>query len=437
MYNYFGKNIIIVGLGKTGLSCVYFFVSRGIFPRVIDTRFFSPFHYKLPKNIKVHYGSLNIDWLMNADIIVLSPGISVFSLELEFAKDNNIEIIGDIELFCREIDNPIIAITGTNGKSTVVKLISEMAKLSGLKVGVGGNFGLPSLELLKKKYDIYILEISSFQLESIENMSLLASSILNITPNHMDRYFSIFEIYRSIKLKIYENSKFCIFNKMDLNTYPINKKSTCISFGCNDGDYRFNSFDKVLEIKGMFYAHINDINVYGEHNYLNVLVSLALSDILNISYKISLIILKSYQGLDHRCQLVNTCNGIKWINDSKSTNISSTIAAIRSFKTSKDNVLYLILGGDGKDADFSFLKKYIFHDYIKIYCFGKDRKKIKILKKNILSFKTLKECIDKIYESVKFGDIVLFSPACSSLDQFSNFEERGKLFVKLVKNFKK
>ncbi|MDR5615674.1 Mur ligase family protein, partial [Arsenophonus sp.] len=197
MANYKGKKIVIVGLGKTGLSCVNFFLSNHVIPRVIETNITTPGKKKLPKEVVCHYGSWKKEWLMKADLIVTSPGISLATPELKIAADRGIEIIGDIELFCREIDKPIIAITGSNGKSTVTALVGEMAKAANYKVGIGGNIGTPALTLLANDYDLYILELSSFQLETTTSLQANVATILNITEDHMDRYLDGFQQYRA------------------------------------------------------------------------------------------------------------------------------------------------------------------------------------------------------------------------------------------------
>lgn len=432
MYNYNGKKIVIVGLGITGLSCVDFFVSRKIFPKVIDTRFISSKEIQLPEGIILHSGSLNKNWLLESDLIVVSPGISTDCLEFLDVKKKGIEIISDIEIFCREIKKPVIAITGSNGKSTVTNLVFKILKSGKINVGIGGNIGIPVLSLLKKKYDLYVLELSSFQLEKTFSLSPMSSTVLNVTMNHMDRYFGNFKEYLKNKLRIYNRSKICIINKEDLNTWPIKKKNIkYISFGINNGDYQFNTIKKTIEIKGKCFIKVKKIRLFGEHNYLNILASLALIENINVSHKISKIVLKKYNGLPHRCQLIKSFNGVRWINDSKSTSIGSTIAALKLFKIK--GILHLILGGYGKLVNFFLLQPFILKKNIKLYCFGQDGRKIAKLKKDSFLLDTIEECLLIINSKLKSGDVVLFSPACSSVDQFLNFEDRGEHFVRLVK----
>ena len=206
MADYQGKKVVIIGLGMTGLSCVDFFMARGVTPRVMDTRVAPPGLDKLPESVECHVGGLNDTWLLAADLIVASPGIALAHPSLSAAADAGVEIVGDIELFCREAQAPIIAITGSNGKSTVTTLVGEMAKAAGVNVGVGGNIGLPALMLLDTDRELYVLELSSFQLETTFSLQAVAATILNVTEDHMDRYPLGLQQYRAAKLRIYENA---------------------------------------------------------------------------------------------------------------------------------------------------------------------------------------------------------------------------------------
>lgn len=204
MADYQGKKVVIIGLGMTGLSCVDFFMARGVTPRVMDTRVAPPGLDKLPEAVECHVGGLNDTWLLAADLIVAGPGIALAHPSLSAAADAGVEIVGDIELFCREAQAPIIAITGSNGKSTVTTLVGEMAKAAGVNVGVGGNIGLPALMLLDTDRELYVLELSSFQLETTSSLQAVAATILNVTEDHLDRYPLGLQQYRAAKLRIYE-----------------------------------------------------------------------------------------------------------------------------------------------------------------------------------------------------------------------------------------
>ncbi|MGP1931007.1 MAG: Mur ligase family protein, partial [Arsenophonus sp. ET-DL12-MAG3] len=262
--------MIIIVLGQTGFSCVNFFLSRHIVPRVIDTRILAPYKDKLPIEIMYHGGSFNIEWLMAADLIVVSPGISLFTKELKMAADKGIEIIGDIELFCRETHKFIVAITGSNGKSTITTLVAEMAKKANWRVVIGGNIGIPALTLLTKDYDLCLLELSSFQLETTSSLKAKAATILNVTEDHMDRYIKGAKQYRETKLRIYDGAEFCIINEQDRKTWPLlGRDARCISFGVNSGDYQLNTNYQELQIKGKTIINTAEMRLTRQHNHLN------------------------------------------------------------------------------------------------------------------------------------------------------------------------
>ncbi|EKT55927.1 UDP-N-acetylmuramoyl-L-alanine--D-glutamate ligase [Providencia sneebia] len=431
--SYQDRSVVIIGLGLTGLSCVHFFLEQGVVPRVIDTRTKPPGLEQLPENVECHCGSLNNQWLQECDLIVASPGIALATPELQQASMNGVEIVGDIELFCREVDAPIIAITGSNGKSTVTTLVGEMAKPSGISVGVGGNIGIPALSLLNQGHQLYVLELSSFQLETTTSLQALAATVLNVTEDHMDRYPSGLEQYREAKLHIYDNAQNCVVNAQDPLTLPRHKmKVPYISFGVNSGDYYFDTQKRVLVAKGEVLLDVDSIHLTGQHNYTNALAALALADIAGVDRSASLDVLKHYTGLEHRFQLVLFNNGVRWINDSKATNVGSTEAALNGLKV--DGVLHLLLGGDGKSADFSSLKPYLAKKNVRLYCFGKDGAQIAQLEPEKAHLtETMEQGIRYLAPLIKEGDMVLLSPACASIDQFKNFEQRGAIFAQLAK----
>ncbi|KAA2011662.1 UDP-N-acetylmuramoyl-L-alanine--D-glutamate ligase [Escherichia coli] len=389
MADYQGKNVVIIGLGLTGLSCVDFFLARGVTPRVMDTRMTPPGLDKLPEAVERHTGSLNDEWLMAADLIVASPGIALAHPSLSAAADAGIEIVGDIELFCREAQAPIVAITGSNGKSTVTTLVGEMAKAAGVNVGVGGNIGLPALMLLDDECELYVLELSSFQLETTSSLQAVAATILNVTEDHMDRYPFGLQQYRAAKLRIYENKG-----------------------------------EKVLNVKEM--------KLSGQHNYTNALAALALADAAGLPRASSLKALTTFTGLPHRFEVVLEHNGVRWINDSKATNVGSTEAALNGLHV--DGTLHLLLGGDGKSADFSPLARYLNGDNVRLYCFGRDGAQLAALHPEVAEqTETMEQAMRLLAPRVQPGDMVLLSPACASLDQFKNFEQRGNEFARLAK----
>ncbi|KMJ45424.1 UDP-N-acetylmuramoyl-L-alanyl-D-glutamate synthetase [Xenorhabdus khoisanae] len=432
MTEYRGKKVVIVGLGLTGLSCVDFFITRGVTPRVMDTRIVPPGSDKLPDDVECHTGSLNKQWLLDADLIVASPGIALATPELQAAADAGVEIVGDIELFCREAMAPIVAITGSNGKSTVTTLVGEMAKEAGWQIGVGGNIGIPALELLKKPCQLYVLELSSFQLETTYSLKAAAATVLNVTEDHMVRYPKGLSQYRAAKLQIYDQAKVCVVNEQDVLTLPeAGKDSRCTSFGVDCGDYQLDSEQQQLVVKQSPVLSTREMQLAGQHNYTNGLAALALADAVGIPRAASLQALRTYSGLEHRFQVIHMRNGVRWVNDSKATNVGSTQAALNGLNL--EGTLYLLLGGDGKAADFTPLKPYISGNNIRLYCFGRDGDQLAQLRPEIsILTETMEQAMREIASKLVVGDMVLLSPACASFDQFNGFEHRGHEFARLA-----
>ncbi|CNC41833.1 UDP-N-acetylmuramoyl-L-alanine--D-glutamate ligase [Yersinia alsatica] len=434
MVDYQGKKVVIIGLGLTGLSCVDFFMARGVTPRVMDTRINPPGLDKLPESVERHVGDLNQQWLLDADLIVASPGIALAHPALSDAADAGVEIVGDIELFCRENQAPVVAITGSNGKSTVTTLVGEMAKAAGWQVGVGGNIGVPALTLLKQENQLVVLELSSFQLETTSSLRANAATILNVTEDHTDRYPFGLQQYRAAKLRVYENAKVCVVNADDALTMPVRgADSRCISFGVDVGDYHLNKQQGEiwLRVRGEKVLNTREMKLTGRHNYTNALAALALADAVDIPRSSSLKALTTFTGLPHRFQLVFEHNGVRWINDSKATNVGSTEAALDGLQV--DGTLHLLLGGDGKSADFSGLTRFLQGDHIKIYCFGRDGEQLAELRPEVSQLtETMEQAMQLLAKDLAPGDMVLLSPACASLDQFRSFEQRGDEFARLA-----
>ncbi|WNK30056.1 UDP-N-acetylmuramoyl-L-alanine--D-glutamate ligase [Pantoea agglomerans] len=435
MADYRGRKVVIIGLGLTGLSCVDFFFAQGVTPRVMDTRVSPPGLDKLPGQVERHLAGINGDWLLAADLIVASPGVALAHPILSEAVEAGIEIVGDIELFCREAQAPIVAITGSNGKSTVTTLVGEMAKAAGWQVGVGGNIGLPALSLLQSPAQLYVLELSSFQLETTHSLKAAAATILNVSEDHMDRYPLGMQQYRAAKLRVYENAQVCIVNADDALTMPVRGADTrCVSFGVDFGDYHLNKQQGSiwLRVKGEKVLNTAEMKMVGQHNYTNALAALALADAVGLPRASSLAALTHFNGLAHRFQLVHEHQGVRWINDSKATNVGSTEAALNGLQVK--GTLWLLMGGDGKSADFTPLLPWLQGDNVRLYCFGRDGDALAALRPEIaVRTETMRQAMEQIAPQVKAGDMVLLSPACASLDQFRNFEQRGEQFAQLAK----
>ncbi|MGR6982052.1 UDP-N-acetylmuramoyl-L-alanine--D-glutamate ligase [Testudinibacter sp. P27/CKL/0425] len=433
-YDYRGKKVTVLGLGKSGLSCIEFFKDKNVDLRVIDTRNL-PLEKQpsLPTFVKqAHFGEIPQQWLLESDLIVISPGLALATPEVQTALANDVEVVGDIELFCREAKAPIIAITGSNGKSTVTSLVAAMAKAAGKKVGMGGNIGIPALSLLQHDCDLYVLELSSFQLETTTSLRAKAATVLNVTEDHMDRYADL-NAYRQAKLMIYQGAETCIINDEDPLTMPAVAQSAVapLRFG-EQGDYHLlKQHDRtLLAVNKQAVLATDEMQLVGRHNYMNALAALALADAAGIERAASCHALCEFSGLDHRFQLVQRQDGITWINDSKATNVGSTLAALQGLEVA--GTLYLLLGGDGKGADFSELAKAVNQPHIQLYCFGRDGAALAALSTQSQLFDTMQQAVAELRPHLKAGDLVLLSPACASLDQFANFEQRGEMFARLA-----
>ncbi|QIM68913.1 UDP-N-acetylmuramoyl-L-alanine--D-glutamate ligase [Basfia succiniciproducens] len=434
MKDYQGKNITVIGLGKTGLSCVDFLTAKKANVRVIDTRKIPAGAEQLDKSIPLHTGSLNQQWLLESDMIVISPGLSVKTAEIQTALSAGVEVVGDIELFCREAAKPVIAITGSNGKSTVTALVTEMGKAAGLSVGMGGNIGIPALSLLNENHDLYVLELSSFQLETTYSLKATAATVLNVTEDHMNRYADL-EEYRQAKLNIYHHCQTAVINGEDPLTKEDDKQSAQqqVSFAENNADYwlKTENGKKYLMAKDKLILACDEIKLTGRHNHMNALAAIALAQAVGIKNSGILTALRTFPGLAHRFQLAHMANGVRWVNDSKATNVGSTVAALTGLHI--EGKLHLLLGGDGKGADFSELEKLINKPEIFCYCFGQDGAHLAKLSSQSQLFNTMEQAIETLRPTLKPGDMVLLSPACASLDQFASFEKRGEEFTRLAK----
>ena len=428
---YQDKKVTVIGLGKTGLSCVDFLRAKQADVRVIDTRQHPAGAEQLDKAIPLHTGGLDQQWLLESDLIVISPGLAVKTPEIQTALQAGVEVVGDIELFCREADKPIVAITGSNGKSTVTTLVAEMAKAAGLRVGMGGNIGIPALSLLNQQHDLYVLELSSFQLETTYSLKAVAATVLNVTEDHMNRYVDL-QDYRHAKLNIYNHCQTAVINAEDALTLPTTQRpQKQVSFGENHADYWLKTENNKTYLMAYDEAVLacDEMKLTGRHNYMNALAAIALAQAAGINLTGIRTALCAFGGLEHRFQVAHIADGVRWINDSKATNVGSTVAALTGLQVA--GKLHLLLGGDGKGADFSELARLINQPHIYCYCFGRDGKQLAALSSQSQLFDTMEHAIAAIRPQLQAGDMVLLSPACASLDQFSCFEARGDEFTRL------
>jgi len=431
------EKVVVVGLGITGLSVVKHLATRDkkLDIRVIDTRENPPGSEQLPQGIALHSGSWNLNWLLGADLVVANPGIALATPEIQQVLAANIPVVGDIELFAWQVDKPVIAITGSNGKSTVTDWTGQVAKATGLKVGVGGNIGVPALDLLTLDADLYVLELSSFQLETTSSLAPKAAAFLNLTEDHMDRYQGM-EDYRQAKLRIFDHAQSCIVNAEDKQTYPDQNNKHLVEFSLTDST-QFSVIDcdgiEYLAMNGKQIIPAAELSLVGRHNVANALVVLALLSQVGVDIEKGLDALKSYNGLTHRCQVVADNRGIKWVNDSKATNVASTMAALAGLELA--GTLYLLVGGMGKGADFSQLAPVLDKLDLQLCCFGEDGDQFMSLHPSAQRFSSMEEIIQWLSPKVTAGDMVLLSPACASFDQFSNFMARGDAFTELAKAY--
>ncbi len=429
------EKVVVVGLGVTGLSVVNYLqrLPCDLSIRVIDTRQTPPGLESLDPAIEFHSGSWQMDWLLEADLVVTNPGIALATPQIQQVLANHIPVVGDIELFAWAANAPVVAITGSNGKSTVTDLTGVLAKSVGLNVGVGGNIGVPALDLLADDIDLYVLELSSFQLETTSSLSLVAAAYLNLSEDHMDRYTGM-EDYAQAKQRIFKHAKTAIVNRDDINTYPINPIPT-VTFGFDEQEFGvvWLEAQEFLAKQGQPLVAVEDLRLVGRHNLANSLVALALLEQVGIEPASVIAALKTYTGLTHRCQLVVDNNQIKWINDSKATNLASTLAALSGLQLT--GKLHLLVGGVGKGADFSALEPVLSQLNVALYCFGQDGDDFINLHPSARRFNTMEQAIEAIVPELQSGDSVMLSPACASLDQFKNFMARGDEFARLAHHY--
>ncbi|WP_299664010.1 UDP-N-acetylmuramoyl-L-alanine--D-glutamate ligase [uncultured Psychromonas sp.] len=431
------KRIAIIGLGATGLSCVNFFRKKDIVVTVFDTRAVPPGKDQLDATTKLINGPLSAQLLCQFDCLVVSPGIAIATPAIDAAIKSGVEVIGDIELFARELKTApyqhakLVTITGSNGKSTVTSLLGEMAVDANVNVGVGGNIGVPALDLLSADVALYILELSSFQLETTESLNADISTILNISEDHLDRYPS-YQAYIDAKHKIYQQSQSVLINRDDPLTFT--EKQPQLSFGFDQQHYGLmvQKNEHYLSLEQQPLLACSALKLSGKHNWMNALAALALGQQVDLPMTNMLATLQTYTGLKHRCEFVKEVQGVRWINDSKATNIGATQAALLGLSDTIQGKVHVILGGDGKGADFSELKSVLQEIKGQIVCFGRDAALIAEQDARTIIVENLDQAISHINQQAEAGDLAILTPACASLDMYKNFMARGDHFIDLV-----
>lgn len=429
------KSVAVVGLGKSGLSTVNFLLAHGVVPVVFDSREKPAGEADLDKRVSLFKGALDGDKLGGFDCLIVGPGLSLKLPALVKARECGAEIIGDIELFARYAKAPTVGITGSNGKSTVTTLTALMVEADGKKCGMGGNIGIPALDVIADDVDAYVLELSSFELETTSCLKLAGAVILNLSEDHLDRYEGSMQLYLEAKQRIFKNADKIIVSREDKATVPPSGEYFS-SFGCDDKDYGrvIKDGEVWLSVDGVPLIRNTELGITGLHNELNALAAMALADTLGISRDAQLKVLRSFTGLPHRCQLVRELEGVRYYNDSKATNVGSTLAAVAGLKDGVKGRIILLAGGLGKGQDFTPIKNMLGKEIAYMLCFGRDGAMLATLGDQTRLTDSMVEAIEIAHNEIaKPGDVVLLAPACASLDQFKSFEERGDVFAEKVR----
>ncbi|MDO7928539.1 UDP-N-acetylmuramoyl-L-alanine--D-glutamate ligase [Pseudomonas sp. KFB-139] len=434
---------IVVGLGKSGMSLVRFLANRGVAFAVADTRENPPELATLRRDypqVEVRCGELDVEFLCRADELYVSPGLALATPALQQAHARGVKMSGDIDLFARYAKAPIIAITGSNAKSTVTTLVGEMAQAAGKRVAVGGNLGMPALDLLSDDVELYVMELSSFQLETTDELNAEVATVLNVSEDHMDRYSGL-PAYHLAKHRIFRGARQVVVNRQDALSRPlIGEGLPCWTFGLNKPDFhgfglREENGEKYLAFQFDNLMPVRELKVRGAHNQANALAALALGHAVGLPFDAMLSSLRTFSGLEHRCQWVRERAGVHYYNDSKATNVGAALAAIEGLGADITGKLVLIAGGDGKGADFSALRAAVAAHCRAVVLLGRDAELIAQALGDtvpLVRVTTLEESVQRSAELAQEGDAVLLSPACASLDMFKNYEERGRLFAQAV-----
>lgn len=437
------KYYVVIGLGVTGISVVRYFSARNINFCVMDSRATPPGLEELKKhfpNVPVYLEEFKRDLLLNAYALVLSPGVSRDEPAIADAISQGKLVTSDIELFLQEVKAKVVGVTGSNGKSTVVTVLGEVARAEGINVAVGGNIGVPALDLLSEDVDLFVLELSSFQLENIQRAGLEVACVLNISLDHMDRHKNL-EAYFKAKQRIYFAAKSVVYNLDDRLTIPpvvqgVKRAGFSLSKAHEENEiqYWFNAESKNLMCGREVLMPYSDMRTRGLHNVANALAVFAICHFLGIDGKSVARVFGCFAGLPHRCQWVAEKNAITFVNDSKATNVGAAEAAILGFKDDFKNI-YLIAGGDGKGADFTSLGKVIRKHVKGLILIGRDAEHIaRAAGEEVSVYRALnmRSAVEAASQLAGDDSLVLLSPACASFDMYSGYEARGNDFVDAV-----
>jgi UDP-N-acetylmuramoylalanine--D-glutamate ligase len=436
------KRALVVGLGLTGRSCVRHLTARGFRVTGVDTRPAPPELNELRRefpSVALHTGGLRSELFERPGLLVVSPGVSLQEGPIAQAITRGIQPIGDIELFAQAARAPVLAITGANGKSTVTALVGEMCKAAGLNTLVGGNIGVPALALLEEpKPDVYVLELSSFQLETTHSLNARAATVLNITPDHMDRYATLAD-YAQAKARIFHGDGTMVLNADDpiVTAMRLAGRPTILfSLDAPHGpqDYGIVRREGVewLARGSVVLLPVAEVPLAGRHNLANVLAALAVCSVVGVSVEAQRPAVRAFRGLPHRTQLLAERDGVQWINDSKGTNVGAAVAALNGMT----RPVILIAGGDGKGQDFSALKPAVAAHARAVVLIGRDAARIETVLAGtvpVTRARDLRTAVLAARALAQAGDAVLLSPACASFDMFRNYEHRGQVFADAVR----
>ncbi len=439
-----GRRVLVVGLGKSGLSAARYLAARGAEVSVTDTRVHPPgldaLRTELPA-VPVFAGGFDPDAFARAETLVVSPGVSVQEPPIAEARARGAEVLGDIELFARENTAPVVAITGSNGKSTVTTLVAAMAERSGLVTGLGGNIGTPALELLEgAPKELQVLELSSFQLETTDSLRPVAAALLNLSEDHMDRYAGLAD-YTAAKTRIYHGAETLVVNRDDPRVVAtlslVQAGQAVIRFGL--GAPEGNDFGLCEQAGETWLCRGREtllpasaLKIPGRHNLANALAALALGYAAGLKLPAMLEALRAFAGLPHRTQWVAEKGGVTYINDSKATNVGAALAAIEGIGTGR---LVLIAGGQGKGQDFAPLREAVARRCRAVLLIGEDAPALAAALGDAAPVERLADLDSAVARAAELaapGDVVLLSPACASFDQFSGYAERGERFIAAV-----
>ena len=443
---------VVVGLGKTGASCLRYFAKRGIAVRATDSRRAPPGLAELgalADSLDLRLGGFDLSLLDGASQVLISPGVSLEEPIARAARARRIEVLGDIELFARHVQAPVIGITGTNGKSTVTTLVARMAAAAGRRVLAGGNLGVAALDLLEQPVpDLYVLELSSFQLETTSSLKLKAAVVLNVTADHLDRYPSV-AAYALAKSRIFAHAATVVLNADDPLVSAMRGAATravaggpvrTVTFSIADTDGGPADFSLLRDGAKTFLARHGAalldtarMKISGLHNAANALAALALGEAAGLPMPTMLEALERFPGLPHRSEWIADVAGVRYVDDSKGTNVGATMAAVAGMP----GPLVMIAGGQGKGQDFTPLAQAFRGKVRHAVLIGQDAAVLAAALEGVCTLETVASMPDAVAAAARMaraGDTVLLSPACASLDMFRDYGQRGDVFAAAVRN---